>query len=456
MNDESYLTNIKNLRINYIFHLVLYVIIIIFNFILLIELLWLNSLTYYLYLSLCIFGILYFLIPIIPFIYVILKKLTKKSINIFKIVTIIFCALVFISGLGFIIILMINGLLSTDFCLECPFNLKDSYVNNLYEDFVNNNFINDKKFKEQCTNRRCIFNNKIMENQYPYEYMCNYDPSDEFDKIKNSTQSNVTINQIECRRIDNDYTNYNFEQKEIYKFLEMCNSFNEFYFCQRINEPKYYSIDENFKCPKENYMTIFVALTMFSIFLNLVIGFLLWRAEYIKYKELIIYLTDNNRAKSNSLNSTQNLSKVKKDEIDESFKKEQTQIIIVYNETEENDKGIISSFENGKTNDKNNIINNNLKINSISINSNIIKNNQNINNTNNNNNLNINENFESKKEEKNSKTIININKNLSKKKIKEEEKNNEIKIKNIISNSQIIYPSSERYIMEGDNKIPKI
>ena len=498
MNGDIYKKKIKEIKNGYILHLILSAITIVFNFLLLFELYWGSRLLYYLFCSICIFGIMYFLIPIIPFIFILLKKLTHKCIKIFTILSFIFCGLAIISGLGFIVILMFNALKLNEFCHECPFNLPISYINNIYDSYKNNN-IKEKDLKDNCKKRRCIFNNKIMESQYPYEYICNYDPTDEFDKIKNKTNRNETINQIECNKIENNINNYNIEKNEIYKFFEMCNSFDEFFICQRINEHTIYYIAEDYKCPRKNYLTYLIFACMLSVIFNLIISFLLWRSEYIKYKNLIKGLTQtNNRRTSNSLNSTQNASKIKKEEQEASFKKEPTEIIFVYTNTEEN---MINeentSYDNEDINYKNNIkenikninidnkpkinknnriitnnivINNNIKINNIIINNNIINNNIKINNI-----KNINNKDDMNQEENNIK-ILKINKNISK--VKENEKNlnskNEKKINgknkikdnknklnnkdkdNISNNSRKFSPTSERCILEGNNRIPKV
>ena len=139
----------------------------------------------------------------------------------------------------------------------------------------------------------------------------------------------------------------------------MCNSYEEFYICQRISEPLTYSFKEDFNCPKNNYFTILLIFCLVNVILNLIISFLPWRAEYIKYDKLIRILTQgnhrNNRNHSKSFNSTQNNSKIHHGNNEESFKKEPTEIIIVYNETEENintDKNI--SFDNNVEDKKDN------------------------------------------------------------------------------------------------------
>ena len=352
---------------------------------------------------------------------------------------------------------MINTMAFTDFCHECPFNLPDSYINNIYNDYINNN-INQKKLKEQCTNRRCIFNNEILESQYNYEYMCNYDPTDEFETTKNETNNNETINLIKCNKIQDNINDYNLENKHIYKFIEMCNSFDEFYICQRIDEPRYYSLKEDFKCPQKNYTTYLIIFCMISVILNLILSFFPWRSEYIKYKNILINLRTHNRASANSLNSTKNSSKNNKKDAEGSFKRDPTEIIIVYTNTEEN---MIN--DNERNSYYNNIVNNNkIKANDnfIKINTIIINNNIQINNRINNNYL---INIDDMKKEDNNIKLLKLNKNQTKK--KENEINNEIE-KNIYNNNsnnnnynnynnnnRRPLPISERYIlgMEQNN-----
>ena len=436
MNETINAQSVGNLKRNYIIHMVLFIIIIIYNFVLLIEIIWLKNLLYKIYFIICFFGILYFLLPVIPFVYILLEKLSKKIINIFKIGSFIFCGLVLITGIGSISVLMFNDLLSTDFCRECPFNLKNSYIYYIYDQFINHS-INEKKLKEECINRRCIFNYEYLDSEYPHEYVCNYDPSDEFEKTKNKT-TNESINQIECKKIEDNYNNYNFNMSEINTFLDFCNSFNEFYVCQRINEPIVYTLSEEFKCPKANYLTNLVFLSMVSVLFNLMISFLLWRAEYIKYKDILKEL--NNRALSKSLNSTQNISKIKKEEIDKSFNKEPTEIIIVYNEPVINNQQQNSSDDKEKKEDNKNNINN------------VDENNHQI--------INIIKasNERMKKEDNN---IHNSSKNINnilKKNEKEEEKkdkNIDTKIKEFVSNRKTSL-SSERSMLEESKKIPEM
>ena len=425
------MSKINDLRVNYIIQLILNGIIVIFNFILLLKLIWFDKLLYYLYLSLSIFGIFYLIIPIIPLVFILKKLLNKLSIKRFKILSLIFCFLSLLTGLSFSFSLLFNSLEFTEFCLECPFNLPNSYINNIYDNYLNKN-IQEKDLKEVCTNRRCLFKNENSDYQYKYEYFCNYDPFKEFNPIKTNISSNDSVNQIECSKLDKKNINYyKFEKEEIYKYYEICDTLlDEYYICQRINEPKIFSLKENFICPKIEFFIYLIILCTLNILFNLIFNFLLWRDEYIKYKDIIKFLNENNtnRISSNSLNSTQNTSQIQKEKKEENFKKEKTGIIIVC--TEQN-------FINKSSN----IIeqNNNIKLNI----------NYNTNNSSNNiyhvkKNIIIND--ESKKD------IFNINETMHNKKEKEKNK----KIKNNKFNFKNYQSSSERSLVQINENIPKI
>ena len=198
---------------------------------------------------------------------------------------------------------------------------------------------------------------------------------------------------------------------------------------------------------------------MISVLLNLIISFFPWRIEYIKYKHIIYYLTsvsNNNEQNNNSVNSTQNASKIKKVEQEKSFKKEPTEIIFVYTNTDENmlnkntsydEKEINISCQNKKRNSKKEN-NNNIKINNIIINNNIINNNININNINYKNNKdNI------KIEQSHTIKIIKTNKNQKKKET--ERSNIKENISNTSSNSRKFSPTSERNILGRSEEFHK-
>jgi hypothetical protein len=423
-----------------------------------------------------------------------LKKITKKYIKIFKRLSVTFCVLVLITGLSLTILLMINTLESQDFCRECPFSIPTSYVNNIYSDYLSK-IINEDDLQDNCKNRICIFNNKILDSDYPYEYICNYNPEREFDQIRNESNINQTIQQIICHKMDSDsnYNNFYFKEKNINYFFDMCNSIGEYYICQRMTEPKKYSFNDNLVCPKKTYLIKLFIFSLLSVILNLIVSFILWKIEYSKYKFIISSINRRNIREGNkSLNSTQNVSKIQKEKVEESFKKQPTETIIVYNETEDNMVTKINNNNDDGNDNTNNIDNNNDIDNSIDDNSNKknIQINLNINReisfnnkiNKNNNSININKNVSSKilnkivqkspkistkkmpsekisanekiKKEENVIKIFKINDGASKK--KENKKAKEQKEMFVRSNSYKISYYSDRNILEESKSVPEM
>ena len=450
MNGNYITSNIKYLKFTYIIQMLLYVLIFAFNFYLISKIVWLNTMAYYLYLSISFFGIIYFLIPLVTLVYIQIKILTQKNIKLLKIFSVTFCIIAIITGLCFTFILMMNSLELGDFCRECPFNLPDSYINIIYKSYINNN---SKKnvLKEQCSYRRCLFINQIYESQDTYEYICNYYPTTEFGAYNMNNNTIRNSNEIKCQNVENELiTIFNFEKKEINKYLEMCSSFSNFYICQRIKQPKIYSIKEDYKCPKKDYMTYFILYCMLSILFNLILNFILWKCGYTKYKNILIYLRgiNINRVCSTSLNSTKNTAKIQNEIKEESFKKEKTETIIVY--TEENMINEINNSNNNYIgeNNKNILIIGNMIINQNKNIRNALK----INDENNEDNLSTNDEY--KNTEMNTIKIYKIDEKISNREEKEE-KNKEINNNIFISNSYYI-SSSERNIEKDNQKIPKI
>lgn len=132
----------------------------------------------------------------------------------------------------------------------------------------------------------------------------------------------------------------------------MCHSYNEYFICQRITEPKKYILNEDYICPKKNYLSYLIAFCLISVILNLIVGFIPWRVEYINFKNLINEPRGNND-NSKSQNSTQNSSKIN-NEIEENFKKEHTKIIIVYNKQKYKNKGNDNNSNNENKSDSEN------------------------------------------------------------------------------------------------------
>ena len=352
----------KSLKINYVIHLILLIIILIFNFVLVSQILWLKKIFGNLYLLMNYINIINFIFPMISFIFIIKNKITKKNINKFKIITIIFCTLAIIFGFFFSGVLMINAIESPEFCKECPFNLPLSEINS----FPNYNL------NKKCNERRCVKNSPNPETNIKnendlYEYICNYNPTDEFDEIKESqdieNNNNNTISKnsdnIFCKELTKDeILNTELENNYSNDFYDMCNIYTKLYICERNQLPNKFKIEKNFVCPEKDYMTKLVIFCMLNVLINLIFGFFPWKSELNKYTILIMnYEPRRTNQKSNSFSSTINDSKGIKENISENnFEKTPTEIIIVCGNKNNNITNSINDINNNINNINNMII----------------------------------------------------------------------------------------------------
>ena len=404
-------SEIKCIKITYILHFVFYAIIIIFNIIIKFQILWIKNIIYYLFLASSLFGILFFLIPIIPLLFIYTKKLTKKNILTFRLLTFAFGVFSILLGLFFSIILMINTIETTDFCKECPFNIPLSDISN----------------EETCKNKICLLNYKNLVEQYPYEDLCNYHATNDFDDNEGKYKRNIDdANEVEseyqiiCDKYENN--NYIIENELINKYINFCGNTDQYFICRRFFEPKSYNIRENFNCPEKKYIKKLYIFCFLNILVNLILSFIPWKSEMNIYDKIIDRLYPQTHRVSNSLNTTKNSSIFNKDAGEEKFKRVPTDLIIVCN----NNNFIINNINNSN--------NNNL-------------NNENINNENSNNNkININK-KNNIKEEFNNVGVENENKRKNSK-TEENEDNN-------INNSSNVPSSTEIFILGDKKKLKK-
>ena len=328
--------NIGNLKFNYFIHLFLFALIIFFNFILLYNIFWTNYIFYILFIMCIVFDIIYFIFPIIVLIFITLKKFKTRIIDFFRKITFIFCIIEIIIGLIFVIAVLITTIQSPNYNIDCPFNIPFSYFKSKFNDKSDNS----KKIKEECLKRKCMLYNKNLENIYQYEYICNYDPTSNFDKkgpftrTKSDGSTVTSDSSINCKIINI----YQYENVIIYNYFSTCNDYISFYYCKRFDEPKHYNIiSNNYTCPYKNYMRNIITFCVVNFCINLILSFVPWKTEYNIYKKIILSSTvNNNRLTPNSMNKTNNSSKIIKEnenenKQEEGFKKEPTEIIIVSN-----------------------------------------------------------------------------------------------------------------------------
>ena len=343
MNGIS-LKEIKNLKTIYIIHFIIYAIIIILNFVFLPKIIWINKSLYHICLAWNFCGIIFFIYPIVPFIFLLSKKLAKDNVLILKKITLIFCIASITLSLFFSYILLTNSMDLPDFYKECPYNIPISDIN-----------------EESCSKKICILNYENENNQYPYEYLCNFDSSQDFKEIGpferkiNETEVVTSDSQIICEKFQNNI-DYDFQNEIINNYLHICIQPRDYFICQRFNEPDKFSVDENLECPNYKYIQNMIIISIVDIVINFILGFIIWRVQIVIYYKIIKELTSNEERKNISLNSTQNCTKVIKENDEDNFKKTRTEIIIV-----------CSTDKLTKVEEINKNINQNITINNINI-----------------------------------------------------------------------------------------
>ena len=323
---------------------------------------------------------------------------------------------------------MTNSMDLPDFYKECPYSIPISDIN-----------------EESCSKKRCILNYENANNQYPYEFLCNFDSSQDFkekgpfERIINETEVVTSDSQIICEKYQNNI-DYDFQNEIINNYLYTCTQPRDYFICQRFKEPYKFSVDENLECPNYNYIQNMIIISIVDIVINLILGFISWRVQIVIYNKIIKELSGNEERKNISMNSTQNCSKVNEENAEENFKKTRTEIIIV-----------CSTDNLNKVEEVNKKINQTITLNSINI---FINNNLNRNKNNEINLKNNKEKFDDIKEEKEIKKVKVSNPDINGIKFLNLKHQNEISEENTEENTTS-YPqvSTERKVLDkNENK----
>ena len=293
---------------------------------------WIFSSLSILYLIGSYINILYMIFPVYPLVLIILKQYKKRIIQTLKKTTLILLIITITFGLIASIAILINSINSKVFCRECPFNLNLAHLNAVFGDYYNT-IPKEDDIKYQCTSRRCVLDREEPDEKYPFVYLCNYDPTEEFDfddtyirQFQNGTEVSTNI-QIKCQTVTAYYELIYFKNKELQSYLNLCYYLADFYVCQRFNKPeKYYNLDLELSCPETNYILLIFIFSVLIIIIDVIISLLPWGVEYMSLKRIIIVLSENRR-KVNSVNSTARSSQISNDE--GSFKKEKTPVLIL-------------------------------------------------------------------------------------------------------------------------------
>ena len=333
MDREIEQEEIKPLILNYIFHIILFILYFALHLIAHSKLFWIINSLGILFLVGSYLNILYFTFPIYPFIIILKKKYNKKNFYLLRIMTLILLIISLFFGLIISIVFLINTIKSKTFYKECPFNLGIEHLNAVFGPYFGKNERNDD-IKSKCAKRRCILDNENMNEIYPFSYLCNYNANEDFDDDdetytrQNEDGDEISVDkQLICTLVSQNYNSIIFSQSELYLYLDLCYYYEDFYRCKRFNKPEeYYDLDLDTECPNENYLILIYNLCVFVIILDIIFAILPWGIEYLIYKKLF-FMIGINRRKANSNCSTARSSVISKDE--ESFKKEVTPIIII-------------------------------------------------------------------------------------------------------------------------------
>ena len=341
---------IRPLIFNYVFHFILFLLIFILHIILYTKIYWVSKILIKLFIFGSCFQILYFILPIFPVLFILIKKFKKKIIIIFQKLTLIFLIVSIIIGLFLSAIIMINTLSSKKFCKECPFSITLEHLNYLFSSYYGYSS-NSDDLKDKCKSRRCVLDEVNLNKDYPYLYLCNYDAQYEFidndEVIYKRTLPNgqefSSEHQIVCSSLESVNTDISFINSELYSYINLCNSLTDFYYCRRINKPeKTYNLDMEDTCPENNYLFLMYVLCVLIIIIDIVISMLPWGVEYIALKR-ILQLLNTTRRKVGSHNSTERSSAASENE--GSFKKERTLVLVF---PLNDDQNIISVNNNNK------------------------------------------------------------------------------------------------------------
>ena len=326
MNQEVEQKEIKPLIYKYMFHVILFILYYVLHLIMYSKLYWIVKIIGTLFQICSYFIILYFAFPLLPLIIIMMRNYKKNIIAILKTMTFILLIITILFGLILFILFVINIKHSKEFCRECPFYLNTNHLRSIS---------NSHDLKNECTSRRCVIDQEDLDQKFPFLYLCNYNPTKEFDdgkkykrKLSNGTYI-ISDKQLICDSFTINYNKLYFSHLELNSYIDSCNLYTDFYICERFNKPeKKYNIKLKEKCPDNKYLIlIYILCTLIFIF-DVIIGILPWILEYRAFKKILIMLNTIIIIPQNSKNSTAKSSVISKNENEESFKKEETPVIM--------------------------------------------------------------------------------------------------------------------------------
>lgn len=300
---------IRSMQITYIFHFIFYVLLGIEHLLIILKIFWNSKIHIKFFISCSIIDLIFLLYPIIPLVLIYRIILKKNLAKIFRLISLIIIILSLIIGIIINIFFWLNLKETTSFSRECPYNVNDIKI-----------FLGEEDTTEKCLNRRCILESLNGLGDYPYNYICNYNSQKDFEidpnaqyPVKQSDGSIIYLKYyIQCQEknsIEELFTDKNNINNDnvIYIYLKKCwdnNDMNGFYLCQRYEFPNKYEVEENYKCPKDNYNIILYLCGIFLIVLDIIFAFIPWSLDYKSYSRILLF--DNSQNENLELDSNEN------------------------------------------------------------------------------------------------------------------------------------------------------
>ena len=364
MNNNPFIKQeIKILKLGYIIHILLYILLLTSHILFYNKTYWLS-----IYLSKIIFSEIFILsifisLPFIILIVLSCKVLTELMIKRLKIISLIFLVIFLMNSLLSSVVIWYNAKLLETFYEDCPFNFKIIDIPNI---FLNYKIDNYELARKKCSYRRCFRYNLIQSN-----YICNFpEKRNQIPFYEYNPSNSILI-------------------KEVQDYVDFCKHYVNFYKKEKVKINKYI-FSYNFICLDSKDVILNDILSFLFIFANIFASTVSWLYEYYSYKKiLLIFIFGENHFNQRhpSLKETNNTSKIEENNNQNNgeennnitnFIKMPTDIIIVEKNNKNinninndtNEERIVNIFKNNK---KSNEINNNVDI----INNNILSENKN-------------------------------------------------------------------------------
>ena len=364
MNNNPFIKQeIKILKLGYILHILLYILLLTSHILLYNKTYWLS-----IYISKIIFSeifilSIFILLPIIILIMLSCKVLTELLIKRLKIISLIFLVIFLMNSLLSSVVIWYNAKLLETFYEDCPFNFKIIDIPNI---FLNYKIDNYELARKKCSYRRCFRYNLIQSN-----YICNFpEKRNQIPFYEYNPSNSILI-------------------KEVQDYVDFCKYYVNFYKKEKVKINKYI-FSYNFICLDSKDVILNDILSFLFIFANIFASTVSWLYEYYSYKKiLLLFIFGENHFNQwhPSLKDTNNTSKIEENNNQNNgeennnitnFIKMPTDIIIVEKNNKNinninndtNEERIVNIFKNNK---KSNEINNNVDI----INNNILNENKN-------------------------------------------------------------------------------